>query len=353
MRLPLPRWTPGNQELQEQGDGLQRKHHTPALDSALFAPEDREEGVRQAVWDAVVRIDIAHHLPTRDLSVRLGLEDIGPLALCSARATALTIRRTARLAREDEEPALFLGLQRSGSSLVEQSGRQALLREGDFALYDTTRPYTLVFADGVDQHFLRFPRSLLAFPERVLREVTAVALGPGDPLARLTATYFTQLAASDGPRDGRSAEAVAQPSVELLRAVVAQQLGDTALGRGPREATLDLRIRDYLRRHLADPGLCAAQIAAAHGISVRYLYTVLGRSGISLGDWIRTHRLAQCRRELASPQGKFLTIAAIARRWGFLDASHFSRVFKATFGVTPRDWRAQYHRENPTDAVRP
>ena len=32
-------------------------------------------------------------------------------------------------------------------------------------------------------------------------------------------------------------------------------------------------------------------------------------------------------------------ISTIARRWGFRDHGHFTRRFKATYGLTPRDWR--------------
>ncbi|GAA2623025.1 hypothetical protein GCM10010307_08050 [Streptomyces vastus] len=109
------------------------------------------------------------------------------------------------------------------------------------------------------------------------------------------------------------------------------------------EATLSLRITQYLRKHLADPDLSAARIAAAHDISVRHLYAVLSRSGISLGDWIRARRLAECRRELAGPNGRLRTIAAIGRRWGFADATHFSKVFKQAYGISPRAWRDQNH----------
>jgi AraC-like DNA-binding protein len=29
----------------------------------------------------------------------------------------------------------------------------------------------------------------------------------------------------------------------------------------------------------------------------------------------------------------------VARRWGFTDASSFARMFRATFGMSPREWR--------------
>ncbi|MGW3404527.1 AraC-like ligand-binding domain-containing protein [Streptomyces zhihengii] len=317
---------------------------SPVLDTAFVPPRDREEVVRHAVWESVVAVDIDHGPPAEDMSVRIGLGTVGPLRICSARATAVTIHRTARQARrDDEEPAVFLGLQVSGTSLVAQNGRECVLRPGEFALYESVSPYTLLFDEGVDHHFLRFPRAALALPDRLLRETGALALGPGNPVARLAFDYFSRLADDDALHGGAHADAVVEPSVELLRAVLTSQHGDTARARAPLEATLSLRITAWIREHLADRDLSATRIAAAHGISVRHLYAVLSRSGISLGDHVRARRLAECRRELAGPHGRLRTIAATGRRWGFVDATHFSKVFKRAYGMSPRTWRDLHH----------
>jgi AraC-like DNA-binding protein len=320
---------------------------SPVLDTALVSPQDREEVVRNAVWESVVAVDIDHRPAAEDISVRIGLGAVGPVRICSARATAVTIRRTERLARQDEEPAVFLGMQVTGTSLVVQNGRECVLRPGEFAVYESIAPYTLLFDEGVDHHFLRFPRAALALPDRLLRDTTTVALGADNPVARLAFTYFSQLAVTHELHQGVHADAVVEPSVDLLRAVLTSQHGDSGLARAPLEATLSLRVTQYIRMHLADPDLSAARIAAAHGISVRHLYAVLSRSGISLGDWIRARRLAECRDELAGPNGQLRTIAAIGRSWGFVDATHFSKVFKRAYGMSPRDWRRRNHPHSP------
>ncbi|MFE9127302.1 helix-turn-helix domain-containing protein [Streptomyces sp. NPDC007148] len=316
---------------------------SPVLDTAFIPPRDREEVVRNAVWQSMVTVDIDHRPAAEDISVRIGLGVVGPIRICSARATAVTLRRTERLARQDEEPAVTLGVQMTGSSVVVQNGRECLLKAGEFAVYESIAPYTHLFDKGVDYRFIRFPRAALALPDRLLRDITAAPLGSDSPIARLAFPYFSQLAITDDLHQGGHADAVVEPSIELLRAVLTSQHGNSSLARAPLEATLSLRITQYIRKHLADPDLSAARIAAAHGISVRHLYAVLSRSGISLGDWIRTRRLAECRRELAGPNGQLWTIAAVGRRWGFADATHFSKVFKQTYGITPRAWRDQNH----------
>ncbi|GGP17138.1 helix-turn-helix domain-containing protein [Nonomuraea glycinis] len=316
---------------------------SPVLDTAFIPPQDREEVVRNAVWESMVAVDIDHGPPAEDIAVRIGLGAVGPLKVCSARATAVTIRRTERLAREDDEPAVTLGVQMTGSSMVVQNGRECLLGPGDCAVFESIAPYTLLFDEQVDHRFIRFPRAALALPDRLLRDITAVPLGSDNPIARLAFTYFSQLTATDELHQGVHADAAVQPSVELLRAVLTSQHDNSGLARAPLEATLSLRVTQYIREHLADRDLSAARIAAAHDISVRHLYAVLSRSGISLGDWIRTRRLAECRRELAGQNGRLRTIAAIGRSWGFADATHFSKMFKQTYGISPRAWREQNH----------
>jgi hypothetical protein len=45
--------------------------------------------------------------------------------------------------------------------MVVQDGREVRLGPGDFACYDSTRPYTLSFGDAFEQLVLHMPRALL------------------------------------------------------------------------------------------------------------------------------------------------------------------------------------------------
>ncbi|WP_326592786.1 helix-turn-helix domain-containing protein [Streptomyces sp. NBC_01294] len=313
------------------------------IDSAVIAPAERAEAIREAIWSSVVRVEITHQPNPRLIRTVGAISGIGPLQVCSVRANATTIRRTPSLARDDMEPSLFVGLQVTGSSMVVQDGREAVLRPGDLALYDTTRPYTLFNKDGIHQHFFRIPRAELALPAGLLDRVTAVRFSRSDPLADLTATCLRRIArhqARPAPSTEYSMDGAGRPGIELLRALITARLGDHRSASEPLHDTLHLRILDYARAHLGDHDLTAARIAAHHHISRRCLYNTLSRKGICLGDWIRTQRLERCRDELAAPAARHRPIAAIAWRWGFPNAAHFSRTFKHAYGLTPSDWRA-------------
>lgn len=107
--------------------------------------------------------------------------------------------------------------------------------------------------------------------------------------------------------------------------------------------SLEVRILEFVRRSLTNPDLNARMIARAHGISVRYLYKVLARAGITLGGWIRDQRLELCRNALSEqppPETAPPTIAAVAHGSGFGDLTHFARTFRKAYGVSPREYRA-------------
>jgi AraC-like DNA-binding protein len=277
---------------------------------------DREETIREAIWTQVVRVEIAHHADSHQIAAVGAISSLGRLNVCSVRSNATTIRRTPKLARDDLEPSVFLGLQITGSSMVIQDGREAVLQPGDMAIYDTTRPYTLLNDEGIHQHYFRVSRSDLALPDSAISKVSALRLGPANPTAALAAAYFGRLARmQQGEVDSLRDDAIATPSIELVRALIATSLCDRALATEPLEGTIELRIFDYMRAHLADRDLGAARIAAEHNMSVRQLYKILGRSGVTPADWIRGHRLEECRKDLAKPAARLVTVESIARRW--------------------------------------
>jgi AraC-like DNA-binding protein len=312
---------------------------TLVLDTNEFALSDRAEVVREAIASTMVPVEIAWPDAASRVAARGVISNLGPLTVCSIRSTATVVERTPQLARDDLEPSVFLGLQVAGSSVVVQGDREVVLAPGSLVIYDSTAPYTLIDGGGVAQHFFRIPHSALALPHNVIRDACAVQLSPGHPVSALTACYLNRLAADPALFTAPNADVVARPSIELIRAVIATHLNAEQLGREPLQASLRVRILEYVHAHLADPDLGADRVAAAHYISVRYLYKLLAEEDISLASWIRHHRLEMCRNELARCTVAPVAVADVARKWGFTDMSSFSRSFRTAYGLSPRQWR--------------
>lgn len=308
------------------------------LDTRQIPAADRADAVRETIARTVVSVDI--EFPAESGAAVFGaITDLGPVRVCSVRSNAVKVERTPKLARDELAPSIFLGVQVAGSSLIVQGDREAVLRPGDLAFSESTTPYTLLDGDGIRQHFFSIPMASLALPYDAIRQLAAVTLSPGHPVADLAATYFRRLASRPDIFKEPGAAAVGRPSIELVRALITTHLDASALAKDSYEETLLLRILEYARAHLAEPGLNATQIAVAHHISVRHLYNVLARGGISLGDWIRSRRLEECRDELSRRQPRPETISSVARRRGFTDPSSFSRLFRAAYGLSPHEWR--------------
>jgi hypothetical protein len=148
----------------------------------------------------------------------------------------------------------------------------------------------------------------------LLDQITAVALSSERPAVGATAAFFTRLAHQRGAAGEADTALFTELSIDLIRAVITLALDRDDLARAPLNSTLLERVQEYVRLHLTDPDLTAERIAAEHDVSVRWLYLTLSRAGITLGEWIRTQRLEECRKELASPVHQFMTIEAIAHR---------------------------------------
>jgi AraC-like DNA-binding protein len=100
------------------------------------------------------------------------------------------------------------------------------------------------------------------------------------------------------------------------------------------------RIRAFIDRQLANPDLSCELIAAHHGICERYLRKLFEGSSQSVSELIWKRRLDQARRDLVDPLLSHIGIQSIAYEVGFKNPAHFSRAFKARFGVTPREYRS-------------
>jgi transcriptional regulator GlxA family with amidase domain len=87
-------------------------------------------------------------------------------------------------------------------------------------------------------------------------------------------------------------------------------------------------------------GTLARTLARRLATSVRYLHRIFQSHGISVAAWIWRRRLDRCRRDLLDPAMRERPVNAIAARWGQRNAAHFGRIFTATYGMPPVEYRA-------------
>ncbi|NRQ37677.1 helix-turn-helix domain-containing protein [Nonomuraea sp. NN258] len=293
------------------------------------------EMINRSLLPAAITSDHTH-----DFRAAARALDLHVLQLSALRFPSLRSRRTRKLIRQDDPETCQLALNPCGTMGISQLGRQMILRPGGLMAFDSSHTFdSHIVADngtGAGVTLLQVPRTLLPLPATDLREImvrplsgrTGIGMLITQLLGRILADT-SQFRSADGPRLGAVL-------LELLSALLANELDDREPAHRPALLT---QAKAFIHQHLGDAGLSPGMVAAAHHISTRHLHRLFNDTGMTVAGWIRRRRLEQCHRDLVDPRRRAYPIQVIAARWGFTNPAHFSRVFRAAYGMSPSEHR--------------
>ncbi len=299
---------------------------------------DRLPFWRDMVCDTFVELEcdkVAHGKFTGSIAN----SEMADMQFSVVESVAQQVRRTRSKIAQSDHDFYLLSLQTKGCGHLTQDGRTAILQPGDFALYDTTRPYDFSFAGDFAQLVLRLPRAIVNGRLADVERLTALRVVGDHGVGMLASQFLRQLHAQIPKIDELSVARLGTSAVDLLATALATQTG-TYAHVTEAQVLLRRRIFVYIDQNLADPRLNCETIANAHGVSERYLRRIFETSELSLSEWIWSRRLDQARRDLVDPLRSHISITAIGFDVGFKDSAHFSRAFRAKFGNTPSAYRA-------------
>ncbi|MFJ9811236.1 helix-turn-helix domain-containing protein [Streptomyces sp. NPDC101158] len=271
---------------------------------------------------------------------RIASDRLGYLQVCTMEADAERVSRTPALISRSPEALVAVGVQVSGTATFVQDGRRAEVGEGDLVVCDTTRPYSFDYPQRFATHVFQLPRRTLGVSDSDIRQVTGNAIGTGDGFGAMLLPFLATLASSTADGYPQAvANRLAGNVVDLLSTLIAERAHRGGTDAAER-SHLMLRVLDHINRNLGDPDLSPERIARENRISVRYLHRLFEGEGTTVGRFVRQRRLEECKRELARRGGTAPTVSAVSQRWGFVYPAHFSRAFRAAYGISPREWRA-------------
>jgi AraC-like DNA-binding protein len=316
---------------------------TAVLSTADVHARDRLAYWREMICDVFVGLDCTS-LARGPFRGRIATHDAESVTFSDVDSQPQHVVRSRRQIAKSTDDYFLVSLQLAGEGFVLQDGREARLGPGDLALYDSTRPYILHFEGDFRQLVLQAPRAALRARLGAADNLTAVAVPGTRGVGRLVSEALRGIGAEIAHVDAATAGRLSENALDLLATGLAAVVPASAPAESARRTLHVRRIKSYVRARLGDPDLTPAAIAAAAGVSPRYLHRLFEAEGQSVGRWIWAARLDRCHRDLADPAQAGRSITDIAFAWGYSDIAHFSRSFRARYGESPRAFRASRQR---------
>jgi len=279
------------------------------------------------------------------IDVRAEKKAVGSCSIIRLRSrTRLFFKRSWSHIRDDATDVTVLWFIKRGTMSVSHQCGCTIARAGDFAITKSMTPFSMECQTDEES---RFEVLHVVVPTHVFRQIVRHDIGTGFSVSGQAREFgITERLLMEVFQDPEElAEHIEQLLVDSALAVLADALKDCDHGAPVRLTLADRRLQDVLRFiqvHLSDPRLSTMMVAAACGISPRYLSYLLKQNGTTFSALVWDQRLEVASRWLSSAQACDISMAEIAFRVGFKSPAHFSRMFKRVFKKGPREYRAAF-----------
>ncbi len=250
---------------------------------------------------------------------------------------AVTTPRTLRH-ENNKTDHLFLSTVLTGSVRADQYDRSGTDRIGDFSIRDANAPWTIEHTGYSEVLAVGIPRERLEDELGSASRFAGVTVGGDLPIATLTRSFLGSLLSEADRLTPQAAERMVAAGLDLVVASLAERLAQGT----PQSAQGSVALQSakaYLEANLHDPALDPTRLAAAAGVSLRRLQDLVHERGQHVSDWIWSRRLQVAATRLADPGLLHMPLGILAFGCGFASQPHFSRRFKARYGLSPRDYR--------------
>lgn len=302
-----------------------------SIDTRSVPPHERLDFWRRLVSE---NDGMTLHCDTSNFLARVRKKSFG---LCSIyeMCTETPHRVTRSRVRED---LCFINIQMDTGDAVFSGIREYPLTAGTMAVYEASEGYHLDFFTESNGVVVAVKKSILEERVVCLQDHLERNFQYDQTLVGALATLCKNMLVDDRNLSETINEDLASSVLSLLSATMRQAMGEEVAGQTWGQNAILSRMKDYVRTHIQDPELGPAKIADAMGITIGYLHKIYRTRGASVMRHVLSERLEKCRIDLAKRE-RIDSISQIAFKWGFNDASHFTRSFHKQFGMSPREYR--------------
>jgi len=274
-----------------------------------------------------------------NFEARMDVVKNGPFCFRSHWIHPVTAKRSEAHLASVREPAFLLSLQTRGRLIMSQYGLVSTLGPGDIVLTDCSAPGCLRYDEPTRSLVLRIPRDVLAdyipSPERLCNMPLSRTLGFSTVIKEMILAMWREGAGGmDENLGARSSKLLIDLIATSFAASSKLDIPDSAVS-----TTRLVQIKRHIEIHLRDPDLTPTSVAAAFKMSPRYLRKLFAANAESVSRHIQNRRLEECAGQLSNSLWHGHTITEIAFAWGFNSSAHFTKAFRARYGVSPKEYR--------------
>lgn len=295
---------------------------------------------QQATNEAFLPLE-SEQVEDSNFSGRIQVVKVGHMGISAITADAQVVRRSRKLIRCSEVSSLFFICQTTGIGTIRQDCEEVTLNEGDLTFVDSDRPYEFRFDNAFEQAVLQVPKDHFLERCRWIAGSPPIWLDGKAPLTQMVSANLKTLLKVGAHLPQGCLPQVFDGVIDLLSSALGDALGETETSTDGTQTRLQhlQRAKRYILKNLKEESLSPDVVAQAGGISGRYLRNLFSAEGQSVSAWIRMQRLESARMDLQRKHRASIPVNQIAYRWGFSSYTHFCRLFKSTYGVSPTELR--------------
>lgn len=310
--------------------------------STLEYSEDKQLGAWQEIMSDVYYSVEVKRMRSQGLRGQIRQYDIGSLSITTFDADEQRVFRTqARISRDPDDSYVFVTPVRK-ELYFSQAGRSGFVKPGGYVLVRTSEFYELSCPDGFINWTVKIPGEDMRRRIPDVDDYCACRFRNNLPMAHIARQHIRSMALTFGNVNPPNAASLAGNLVDAVALVIRSETeGQAGEGDSHSQYRIRRRIMDHIRDNIQDPELTPKVIAEANGISVSYLYKLFQSSGTTVGEYVLAQRLQAAYERLTTAHHVKLTVAEAAYAAGFRNLSHFSRVFREKYHVSPSAVRKQ------------
>jgi AraC-like DNA-binding protein len=302
--------------------------------------DDVPEADRFGLWSAAVFSTLAisaQPIPDAEgpFAARFSARSSGPLLNCRFDSDGFHATRKDREIAHRQWHGYRVYREASAGVWFRIAGQEMLSATGDLLVTDADALFEARPVHRYADESWLLPKSLLGPHLPARGRPRLIRLSGASGVGALAAGYLESLT--------EHWDSISEPAMSSVADTLARLIGIACGGSAADQpdavrAGRLVEARRHIDRHLADPALSPAGVAAALGISVRTLHLLFEPTGSSFARYVQRRRLEECRTALLANPKRPVTDIAFA--WGFINLSTFYRVFKGAFDMPPSDLRA-------------